>query len=301
HLPGTHVFLRDYAAHVARVKPDAYTVGEVWDSIGAIMPYYPDQLTSHFMFQLSDDVLTAARTGSAANLYRGYLRLQQEGLPPHRYAPFLRNHDQSRTMTVLEGDDRKAKLAAALLLTLPGMPFLYYGEEIGIAGDKPDENLRTPMHWTSSTGGGFTTGTAWRAPQADWATRTVAAQDADPNSLLSLHRRLIHLRKANSALAVGTLVPLTASSDAVAAFVRRDGDRAVLVVANLGATPLSGVTLSSPAGALPAGNGPGNNLLGGPDAARLSVGADGRIQGYVPFRTLAPMSVHVLEFTSPCP
>ncbi|HEX6372127.1 MAG TPA: alpha-amylase family glycosyl hydrolase [Longimicrobium sp.] len=301
HLPGTHVYLRDYAAHVASVKPDAYTVGEVWDSIGAIMPYYPDQLTSHFMFQLSDDVLTAARTGSAANLYRGYLRLQQEGLPPHRYAPFLRNHDQSRTMTVLEGDERKARLAAALLLTLPGMPFLYYGEEIGIAGDKPDENLRTPMHWTSSTGGGFTTGTAWRAPQADWATRTVAAQDADPNSLLSLHRRLIHLRKASSALAVGTLVPLTASSDAVAAFVRRDGDRAVLVVANLGATPLSGVTLSSPADALPAGDGPGNNLLGGPDAARLSVGADGRIQGYVPFRTLAPMSVHVLEFTSPCP
>jgi alpha-amylase len=299
HLPGTHVYLRDYAAHITSVKPDAYTVGEVWDSIGAIMPYYPDQLTSHFMFQLSDDVLTAARTGSAANLYRGYLRLQQEGLPPHRYAPFLRNHDQSRTMTVLEGDERKAKLAAALLLTLPGTPFLYYGEEIGIAGDKPDENLRTPMHWTST--GGFTTGTPWRAPQADWATRTVAAQDADPNSLLSLHRRLVHLRKANSALGAGRLIPLTASSDAVAAFVRRDGDRAVLVVANLGAAPLSGVSISSGADALPAGEGPGNNLLGGSDAARLSVGADGRIQGYVPFRTLAPMSVHVLEFTSPCP
>jgi alpha-amylase len=299
HLPGTHVYLRDYAAHITSVKPDAYTVGEVWDSIGAIMPYYPDQLTSHFMFQLSDDVLTAARTGSAANLYRGYLRLQQEGLPPHRYAPFLRNHDQSRTMTVLEGDERKAKLAAALLLTLPGTPFLYYGEEIGIAGDKPDENLRTPMHWTST--GGFTTGTPWRAPQADWATRTVAAQDADPNSLLSLHRRLVHLRKANSALGAGRLIPLTASSDAVAAFVRRDGDEAVLVVANLGATPLSGVSISSGADALPAADGPGNNLLGGPDAARLSVGADGRIQGYVPFRTLAPMSVHVLEFTSPCP
>lgn len=299
HLPGTHVYLRDYAAHVASVKPDAYTIGEVWDSIGAIMPYYPDQLTSHFMFQLSDDVLTAARTGSAANLYRGYLRLQQEGLSPHRYAPFLRNHDQSRTMTVLEGDERKAKLAAALLLTLPGTPFIYYGEEIGIAGDKPDENLRTPMHWTST--GGFTTGTAWRAPQADWATRTVAAQDADPNSLLGLHRRLIHLRKANSALGAGRLVPLTASSDAVAAFVRRDGDKAVLVVANLGATPLSGVRISSDAGALAESHGPGNNLLGGPDAAPLSVGADGRIQGYVPFRTLAPMSVHVLEFTSPCP
>jgi alpha-amylase len=299
HLPGTHTFLRGYAAHLASVKPDVYTVGEVWDSIGAIMPYYPDQLTSHFMFQLSDDVLTAARTGSAANLYRGYLRLQHEGLPPHRYAPFLRNHDQSRTMTVLEGDEHKAKMAAALLLTLPGMPFIYYGEEIGIAGDKPDENLRTPMHWTAA--GGFTTGTPWRAPQADFGTRNVAAQDRDPNSLLNLHRRLIHLRKQNSALAMGRLIPLTASSEGVAAFVRRDGDRSVLVVANLGATPLSGVTLSSEAGAVVSGDYGPSNLLSGPDAAPLSVGADGRIQGYAPLRTLAPMQIHVFDLSAPCP
>lgn len=299
HLPGTHVFLRDYAAHVASVKPDAYTVGEVWDSIGAIMPYYPDQLTSYFMFQLSDDLLNAANTGSAAGLFRNYLRLQ-EALPPHRYSPFLRNHDQSRTMTVLGGDAGKARMAAALLLTLPGLPFIYYGEEIGIAGDKPDENLRTPMHWTSGAGGGFTTGTPWRAPQADWATCTVVAQDADPASLLNVHRRLIHLRRQNSALAVGELIPLTASSDAVAAFVRRDGGRAVLVVANLGAAPLSGVALASGPGALPAsGSGPGNNLLGGPDAAPLAVGADGRIGGYVPFPTLAPMQFHVVEFAAP--
>ncbi|HEU4558111.1 MAG TPA: alpha-amylase family glycosyl hydrolase, partial [Longimicrobium sp.] len=193
HLPGTHVFLRDYAAHVRSVRPDAYTVGEVWDSIGAVLPYYPDQLTSHFMFELSDAILNSVKTGNASKLFQGYLRLQ-DTLPAHRYAPFLRNHDQSRTMTVLEGDVDRAKAAATLLLTLPGLPFLYYGEEIGIAGDKPDENLRTPMHWTGAAGAGFTTGTPWRAPQSDWATRNVAAQDADPNSLLNLHRRLIHLR-----------------------------------------------------------------------------------------------------------
>jgi alpha-amylase len=300
HQPGTHVFLRDWSAHVRGVKPDAYTVGEVWDSIGAILPYYPDQLTSHFMFQLSDDILKAANTGSAAGLFAGYLRLQ-DTLPAYRYSPFLRNHDESRTMTVLGGDAGKARMASALLLTLPGLPFIYYGEEIGIAGDKPDENLRTPMQWTAGTGGGFTTGTAWRAPQADWATRNVAAQDADPGSLLSVHRRLIHLRAQNDALAEGELVPLTASSDAVAGFLRRGKESTVLVVANLGATPLSGVTLSSGAGAMPEGEGAGNNLLGGPDAARLAVGADGRIQGYVPFRTLGPMEFQVVEFASPCP
>jgi alpha-amylase len=297
HLPGTHVFLRDYAAHVASVKPDAYTVGEVWDSIGAILPYYPDQLTSHFMFELSDAILNAANTGSAARLLPGYLRLQ-EALPGYRYSPFLRNHDESRTMTVLGGDADKAKLAAALLLTLPGLPFLYYGEEIGIAGDKPDENLRTPMQWSARAGAGFTAGTPWRAPQADWATRNVEAQDADPSSLLSLHRRLIHLRAANPALADGRLIPLTATSGAVAAYLRRDGDRAVLVVANLGAAPLTGVTLASGDGAVAAGRYAPADLLGGPAAAPLTVDANGKIEGYVPFPTLAPMQIHVLDLAA---
>jgi alpha-amylase len=297
HLPGTHVFLRGYAAHVAGVKPDAYTVGEVWDSIGAIMPYYPDQLTSHFMFELSDNVLESVKAGNASKLYGGYLRLQ-DALPAHRYAPFLRNHDQSRVMTVLGGDMAKAGLASALLLTLPGLPFLYYGEEIGIAGDKPDENLRTPMHWTGAPGAGFTTGTPWRAPQNDWTTRNVAAQESDPNSLLNLHRRLIHLRAQHPALADGRLVPLATSNPAVAAFLRRDdaSGRAVLVVANLGTTPAANVSLSSDADALKNGtSGPGNNLFGGRSAARLRVGADGRIRDYVPVPTLAPLAFHVFD------
>lgn len=299
HQPGTHVFLRDWSAHVAGVRPDAYTVGEVWDSIGAILPYYPDQLTSHFMFQLSDDILESVKAGDASRLFGNYLRLQ-DTLPPHRWSPFLRNHDQSRTMTVLGGDVEKARMAFALLLTLPGLPFVYYGEEIGIAGDKPDENLRTPMHWTGGPGAGFTTGTPWRAPQDDWGTKNVAAQSADPRSLLNLHRRLIHLRARNDALAVGRLVPLTSSHPAVAAFLRRDGGRAVLVVANLGTAEANGVSLSSGAGAAPRSDGPGNNLFGGRAAAPLTVGADGRIQGYVPFPTLAPLDFQVVEL-APAP
>jgi glycosidase len=287
------VFLRGYAAHLRGVKPTVYTVGEVWDSIGAVLRYYPDQLTSHFMFELSDAILNSVKTGNASKLLPGYLRLQ-DALPPHRYSPFLRNHDQSRTMTVLEGDVERAKAAATLLLTLPGLPFLYYGEEIGIAGDKPDENLRTPMHWTST--GGFTTGTPWRAPQADWATRTVAAQDGDPNSLLSWHRRLIHLRKQNPALAGGELIPLTASSDAVAAFIRRGRDDAVLVVANLGTAPLRGVTLSSDVPTLSPGTYAASALFGERSGQMLSMGgAGGRVHDYVPFPELAPGAFHVLQ------
>jgi len=72
---------------------------------------------------------------------------------------------------------------------------------------------------------------------------TVAAQDADPRSLLNLHRRLVHLRAATPALGRGTLVPLDAGNPAVAAFLRQDGPRAVVVIANLGAASISGLAI----------------------------------------------------------
>ncbi len=241
---GTHAFLREYAAHIHRVKPDAYTVGEAWGSIDAVMPYYPDQLTSYFGFELADSLLSAVRTGSAAGLLPSFLRLQ-DTLPPYRWSPFLTNHDQTRTLTVLGGDVARAKLAATLLLTLPGLPFVYYGEEIGMTGDKPDPRLRTPMQWAPGRGVGFTSGTAWESPQPDSLATNVAAQDADPGSLLNRYRRLIHLRKQHEALATGRLVALAATNPQVTSYLRRAGSHAVLVVANLGAAPASGVSISS--------------------------------------------------------
>ena len=82
----------------------------------------------------------------------------------------------------------RARLAASLLLTLPGLPFIYYGEEIGMTGDKPDERLRTPMQWSRAPSAGFTRGTPWEPLQPDLLTANVEAQDADPASLLNLYR-----------------------------------------------------------------------------------------------------------------
>ncbi|MGH7427917.1 MAG: hypothetical protein ACREJ4_06120, partial [Candidatus Methylomirabilaceae bacterium] len=93
----------------------------------------------------------------------------------------------------------------------------------------------------------------------------------------------------------GELVPLTVGNDAVTAYLRREGDRAVLVVANLGAAPLSGVTLSSHERALAAGRYVPKPLLGAPSAATLRVGSDGRIRGYVPMRSLAPLESYLFD------
>jgi len=297
--PGTHAFLREYAAHLRSVKADAYTVGEAWGNIDAVMPYYPDQLTSYFGFELADSLLSAIRTGSAAGLLSGFLRLQ-DTLPPYRWSPFLSNHDGTRSFNLLGKDVARAKLAATLLLTLPGLPFVYYGEEIGMTGDKPDPRLRTPMQWSARPGLGFTSGTAWSSAQPDSLTTTVAAQDTNPRSLLNLYRRLIHLRRSNDALAVGTLVPLTTGSGQVVAYLRRgeDGKHAVLVVANLGATAVARVAITSREGVLTAGRYGARNLLGGARGAPLIVGQDGSVRGYVPLPgRLAPRQSVVLDLT----
>ena len=166
-----------------------------------------------------------------------------------------------------------------------------------MTGNKPDPRLRTPMHWTRGPAAGFTRGAAWEPLQPDSMTANVEAQDGDPNSLLNLHRRLVHLRSANSALGGGELVPLTTSSEAVAAYLRRDGDRVALVIANLGSTALSGVTVASGDRALPGARYSVTSLLGGPAGRQLRVGSNGRIQGYAPLASLGALEIHVLEVT----
>ncbi|MEJ2319974.1 MAG: alpha-amylase family glycosyl hydrolase [Gemmatimonadales bacterium] len=295
-VPRTHDMLREYAAHIHAVDPDAFTIGEVFDSTGALLAYYPDQLDSYFAFEVADAILEAVRTGSATRLLESVLRLQ-DAVPNQRWSPFLRNHDQTRTLTWLEGDVDRAKLAASLLLTLPGVPFVYYGEEIGMAGDKPDPRLRTPMHWSFGPAAGFTEGVPWEPLGPDSLTANVAAMDGDPSSMLNLYRELIHLRAAHPALGSGELVPLAATEPTVAAFLRRRSDDVALIVANLGTTPVSRVAITSDAGTLAPGAHLPHTLWGGQSAAPLEVAADGRIQGYVPLSSLAPLQAYIFQIS----
>ena len=141
-------------------------------------------------------------------------------------------------------------MAAMLLLTLRGTPTIYYGEEIGmvdvpIAPDEvqdpaekrePGKGLgrdpeRTPMPWDASPGHGFTSGKPW-LPFGSQGT-DVAAQDADPQSMLNLYRRLIELRKASPALLHGAVAEVRAEG-AVLSYERRTAEQRVAVHLNLG-------------------------------------------------------------------
>jgi len=230
--PGTHQVLRDFGQYVRSIAPQAYTIGEVWDSPDVILTYYPDQLDAYFAFPISEALMEAVRTGKAGELLP-LVQQFQRAEPAYRWAPFQRNHDQTRTMTALGNDTAGAKLAATILLTLPGVPFVYYGEEIGMTGDKPDERLRTPMQWNGSSRG-FTSGKPWETPQSDTLTANVAAETKQPGSLLNLYRKLTHLRAANRALREGALEPVETGNEAVLAYLRKDDSSRVLVVVNLG-------------------------------------------------------------------
>ena len=241
---GTHAFWKEFAAHVREVAPEALLVGENWTSTENIAPYFGstdavaggDELPMSFNFPLAGSILQAVRSGDAAPVVgtlAAIARLYPAGVLD---GTFITNHDTPRVATELGADPAKLRTAAALLLTLPGTPFLYYGEEVGLSGGKPDPNIRTPMPWNDGAGGGFTTGTPWRPLAMGREQASVASQNRDPGSLLAHYRRLVHLRASSPALRRGTLAVLDAgaANKQVLAFVREaDGER-MLVVHNLG-------------------------------------------------------------------
>jgi glycosidase len=302
HVPRTHEMLREYGDHVRSVKPDALTVGEVFDGTEALLAYYPDQLDAYFAFSVSRGILDAVRGGAGEVLSQAVTALQSR-VPNHRWAPFLRNHDQTRTMTVLQGDPARAQLAATLLLTLPGIPFVYYGEEIGMTGDKPDPRIRTPMQWEPRRGGGFTGGLPWEPLQGDSMTANVAVMDADPTSLLNHYRRLIHLRSREPALwAGGSFLPLEAQGREMLAYLRARGEERILVVVNLGDQPAAPSSLSVGTTVLGEGEYRLADLLGEPGFAGEGSGGalrqeGGRLTGQVLLDALPALSARIYRLT----
>lgn len=228
---------QEFRSGLKEVKPDAYLVGEVWDPSAALIASYLDQaLDSGFNFSLAETILSSVKTEKDANipftLERSYKLYGEKSGGQFVDATFLTNHDQNRVMTQLEGDLPHAKMAASLLLTLPGNPFIYYGEEIGMYGAKPDELIREPMRWTQDDSEGQTT---WETAEYNAGKKglSVSEQAGDPASLLSHYRKMIQIRNEFPALKDGAIQEYETDQPGITAFVRITEDQAVLVVHNL--------------------------------------------------------------------
>lgn len=231
---------QEFRAGMNKVKPDAYLIGEVWDSLTVIAPYFDHALDSAFHFDLAGRLLSAADSERDADLAyslgRAYGVYEKSSDGTFVDAPFLSNHDQNRVMTVLNGNINHAKMAAAMLLTLPGTPYLYYGEELGMKGAKPDEYIREPMPWYSASSGGEgqTTWEKSRFNELAGAT-SVEEQTADEQSLLNHYRELIKWRNEEPALRDGGIAEfkLEPANQKLSVYVRVIASERVLVLHNL--------------------------------------------------------------------
>ena len=164
----------------------------------------------------------------------------------------LSNHDLKRAASryTRGKNDAQARIAMALLLTLRGTPFMYYGEEIGMRDiklrrreilDPPGQRYwpiykgrdgcRAPMQWDSGSYAGFSNARPWLPVHPDAIQRNVAAQQADPDSLLNLTRKLLRLRKSHPALHRGDFTPVE-SRNGLLAYLRSTDEQAVLVALN---------------------------------------------------------------------
>ena len=141
----THKWWANFYTMYKQINPQAMTVGEVYTSNYMVDDYLKDKdFDQAFDFDLASQILKNIDSRNAVNL-NASIKSSFDLLPRGEYATFLSNHDQERVMSYFKGDPIKAKLAASVLLTTPGTPFVYYGEEIGMTGNKPDEQIRTPM------------------------------------------------------------------------------------------------------------------------------------------------------------
>jgi glycosidase len=171
-------------------------------------------------------------------------------------ATMASNHDQfagDRLWNQLDGNLVQQRLAAATYLLLPGTPFIYYGEEIGMADAptlKGDPKLRTPMSWTADrkTAGFTTSSEPFRELSANAATQNVAAELARSDGLRAHYKAVIALRKSRASLMHGSYLAPKAVKQTLS-FQRQAGDDHTLVVFNYGRKPASVALADLPKGA----------------------------------------------------
>jgi glycosidase len=291
--PATHEWLKSFYTAYKAQDPTAYTVGEVFGAGSSVVKSYTgNQLDQVFNFEMESGFINSAKGGANSGITSA-IKFSLQDMPDFNYAIFLTNHDQDRTMSFLNGDIGKAKIAATLLLTSPGTPFIYYGEEIGMQGRKPDEDIRLPMQWSAEVNAGFSTVKPWRAPAADHQVVNVRMQEDDPTSLLNHYRTLIKLRMEYPPLRSGDITLLDTGNPAIFAAIRSSGKSWILILVNLQGTTISDYQLRLAEDILPGGTITPSLLFGSGNVSAVRI-SNGGFDGYKPLEELPPYGSYIL-------
>jgi alpha-glucosidase len=243
---------------VEEFGPDRLLIGETYPlGISQLRRYYGEHDDA---FQLPFNFYLLRQPKLEADDFRDVVRRTEQVTAGRPTAYVLSNHDISRAYDRLgdgRNDERIAKLSALMLLTLRGVPFFYYGEEIGMKTTDPQrladaldpiarlywpamkgrDGERTPMQWTAGPNAGFTTAEKpWLPVPPSAATHNVASMSSDPGSILSFFRRAIRLRRASPALLDGDYESLGRDRQ-IFAYARRTSAQAMVVALNMSDRP----------------------------------------------------------------
>lgn len=247
--PGVHTHLRDF-----RTIHDSYgeriTIGEIWVTPRTRWVEYYGQNMDELHLPFNFELLQLLSWSASA--FRASVDELEAALPPGAWPNYvLGNHDQSRLGTKFGKES--IRVAAMLLLTLRGTPTIYMGEEIGMVdGVIPEDKIqdpqglnlgvertrdvcRTPFQWTAEAHAGFSTVDPWLPVAEGFESVNVAAQLDDPTSVLTLYRRLLHLRKAMPALNRGSYSPVDVPHSDCYVYLRECDSKRFLVALNFGA------------------------------------------------------------------
>src|SRR5215470_2071874 len=249
--PGILDIVREMRRVLEEFPGDRPLIGELYLPQARLMEYYgPNLDAAHMPFNFSMLWASWNRDKWKAEPIARLIREYEAALPAGAWPNWvLGNHDQPRVATRLGA--AQARVAMVMLLTLRGTPTLYYADELGHesvpippdrvrdpfginmpGGTQGRDPVRTPMPWDTSVHAGFSSGEPWLPLAGNAAAISVEAEKRDPNSVLSLTRSLLALRRREPALSVGDWSPLPVEGDALA-YTRTSQDRSFIVVLNL--------------------------------------------------------------------
>jgi len=228
-----HAFWKWFRDEMQKIKPDVYLVGEVWSKAEDVAPYLKG-LPALFNFDMGYAITSVVRAGKdTIGLISKYKQINDyytKSTNEFIDATFLKNHDQNRILSELGTDLNKARVAAGILFTLPGTPYVYYGEEIGMIGMKPDEYIREPFIWDYDAKDKRQT--SWEAPKHsnDDTVIPLSKQKDDPASLYNFYKRFIQYRNSSKSLSYGSIDTAPINIREIVSFIRsKDGDNRLVL------------------------------------------------------------------------
>lgn len=233
----THLWWNDFNTYVKQVNKDAFIVGENWDNSMDFVGKFMGSMDSSFNFNFRDLILSVAKGNDVDLIEEINLRNSVYSTYNKNFIDtlFIGNHDMTRVATDLNNDITKQKFAISILMTLSGTPFLYYGEELGQSGNKPDENLREPLDWYANASGSGMTGFPIKNGKLFYTKAndgiSVEEEELNSDSILNFTKKIIKIRKENPVIINGTYKKLD-SENKVNAYEITKGKETLIIVHN---------------------------------------------------------------------